>query len=297
MNGTKIGFIGLGEMGFGMAKNMLAKSGCQFMISSSNEQKKERFRELGAAVADDLSQLAQNDMIFLCLPGDKEVKDVLFGENGMLPHLKAATVIVDFSTISYLGAIETAKKLTQNGIAFLDCPISGMKKRADDGTLTVMCGGDESVFEKVRPILETVGNKVLYMGGSGHGQLAKLINQLLFDINLAAIAEIMPMAAKMGIDCKKITQVVNSGTGRSYASEFFLPRILEGSFEEGYSLQNAYKDLKSAAQISAEQAIPMPVLAAATATYQTALQKGFGQDNKGGMIKVFEQLLGIEFRR
>ena len=135
------------------------------------------------------------------------------------------------------------------------------------------------------------------MGQSGQGQLAKLINQLLFDINLAAIAEILPMAAKMGVDCGKITQVINSGTGRSYASEFFIPRILEGSFEDGYSLKNAYKDLQSASQISAKHAIPLPVLAAATATYQSALQKGFGEDNKGGMIKVFEQLLGVEFRK
>jgi len=296
MSGTKIGFMGLGEMGFGMAVNM-QKDEPDFMIISSSQQKREYFANLGAAVAADLSELGQNDIIFLCLPGGKEVEQAIFGEDGMLPQLKEGSIIVDFSTISYITATKICERLAQKEIIFLDCPISGMKKRADDGTLTVMCGGDETAFQKVKPYLDKVGNKVLYMGQSGQGQLAKLINQLLFDINLAAIAEILPMAAKMGVDCGKITQVINSGTGRSYASEFFIPRILEGSFEDGYSLKNAYKDLQSASQISAEHAIPMPVLAAATATYQSALQKGFGEDNKGGMIKVFEQLLGVEFRK
>jgi len=296
MSGTKLGFMGLGEMGFGMAVNM-QKNEPDFMILSSSQQKREHFAALGAAVANDFSELGQNDVIFLCLPGGKEVEQAIFGEGGMLPQLKSGSIIVDFSTISYITATEICERLAQKGIIFLDCPISGMKKRADDGTLTVMCGGDQAAFQRVKPYLDKVGNKVLYMGQSGQGQLAKLINQLLFDINLAAIAEILPMAAKMGVDCEKITQVINSGTGRSYASEFFIPRILEGSFEDGYSLKNAYKDLQSASQISAEQAIPMPVLAAATATYQSALQKGFGEDNKGGMIKVFEQLLGVEFRK
>jgi len=171
-----------------------------------------------------------------------------------------------------------------------------MEARAIDGTLTVMCGGERAVFDKVKPLLDCIGNKILYMGGAGSGQLTKLINQLLFDINAAAIAEILPMSKKMGLDPDLVGEVVNSGTGRSYASEFFIPRILKGHFGDGYLMKHAYKDLVSGAELGASLCIPMPVLAAATATYQMALLKGHGEKDKGGMVTVFEELLGVSYR-
>ena len=296
MNGLKLGFIGLGEMGMGMALNM-CKSSEPFMISSSDPEKRERFARLGAETAELPSGLSGNDIVFLCLPDDKVVCQVLFGENGLLPGLKPGSVVVDFSTTTYTGAIAIHKELAEKGISFIDAPVSGMKVRADNGTLTVMCGGEKEVFERIRPFFERVGEKVLYMVGPGYGQLAKLVNQLLLDINIAALAEVLPMAARLGMDCALITEVINSGTGRSYASEFFVPNILENRFDYSYSMKNAYKDLVSAWQISAEYAIPMPVLAAATATYQTALQKGLGEGNKSGMIKVFEDILDVRFRK
>ena len=134
------------------------------------------------------------------------------------------------------------------------------------------------------------------MGGPGSGQLAKLVNQLLFDINAAALAEILPMSVKMGLDPEKVGEVVNSGTGRSYASEFFIPRMLENSFSAGYPMASAYKDLVSAAEIGSRHCIPMPVLNAAVATYQMALLRGDGDLDKGGMIRVFEDLLGVRYR-
>jgi 3-hydroxyisobutyrate dehydrogenase-like beta-hydroxyacid dehydrogenase len=179
---------------------------------------------------------------------------------------------------------------------FLDAPVSGMEARAIDGTLTVMCGGAPEAFERARPLLGLIGNKILYLGPAGSGQLTKLINQLLFDINAAALAEVLPMAVKMGLDPELVGQVVNSGTGRSYASEFFIQRILRGHFADGYPMSHAYKDLISGAELSANLCIPMPVLAAATATYQAALLRGHGAKDKGGMIRLFEELLGVEYR-
>ncbi|WZB77191.1 NAD-binding protein [Achromobacter insuavis] len=142
-----------------------------------------------------------------------------------------------------------------------------------------------------------MGNQVLHMGGAGAGQLTKLVNQLLFDINCAALAEILPMACRMGLAPEQAAQVINHGTGRSYASEFFLPRILLNHFTDGYPLQAAYKDLVSAAELSARHCVPMPVLAAATATYQTALLRGHGAADKGAMVLVFEDLLNVRFRK
>jgi 3-hydroxyisobutyrate dehydrogenase-like beta-hydroxyacid dehydrogenase len=204
---------------------------------------------------------------------------------------------VDFSTINYAATMEIAKRLNERAIDFLDAPISGMEARAIDGTLTVMCGGKDDIFHEVKPFLECVGKNILYMGGSGNGQLTKLINQLLYNINMAALAEVLPMAVKMGLDPEKVGYVVNSGTGRSHASELFIPQILNGSFSSSYPLKDAYKDMVSAAEISAILGIPLPVLHAATSTYQMALLKGHGDQDKGAMICVFEELLGVNYRK
>lgn len=287
-----IAFIGLGTMGKYMALNLI-KSGELIVVSDVVEKAFAEFTEKGVAATTAAAETAKADIIFLSLPNTEVVQNVI---GGLLPQLHEGQIIVDLSTIKYNATVELRKTLDKIGVEFLDAPVSGMESRAKDGTLTVMCGGKEEVFDKVKHYFDYIGNKVLYMGGSGAGQLTKLINQLLFDINAAALAEILPMSVKMGLDSEKIGQVVNSGTGRSYASEFFIPRVLKNSFNNGYPMRSAYKDLVSAAELGANLGIPMPVLAAATATYQQALLKGLGDNDKGGMIKVFEDQLGVQFR-
>ena len=287
-----IAFIGLGTMGKYMALNLI-KSGELIVVSDVVDKAFAEFMEKGVAATTAVAETAKTDVIFLSLPNTEIVQNVI---GGLLPHLHEGQIIVDLSTIKYNATVELRKTLDEAGVEFLDAPVSGMESRAKDGTLTVMCGGKEEIFDKVKHYFDYIGNKVLYMGGSGAGQLTKLINQLLFDINAAALAEILPMSVKMGLDSEKIGQVVNSGTGRSYASEFFIPRVLKNSFHNGYPMRSAYKDLVSAAELGANLGIPMPVLAAATATYQQALLKGLGDNDKGGMIKVFEDQLGVQFR-
>jgi 3-hydroxyisobutyrate dehydrogenase-like beta-hydroxyacid dehydrogenase len=290
----KIGFVGLGQMGKPMALNML-KSGDELLVHSTQK----RYAELEKAGARGVShpkEMAGVDFLFLCLPHGDAVRDALFGAEGLASHMQPGQVVVDTSTITYNATIEIAQTLQRSGVAFLDAPVSGMEARAIEGTLTVMCGGERATFEKVEPLLRHIGNQILYMGATGSGQLTKLINQLLFDINCAALAEILPMAAKMGLDPDQVGTVINSGTGRSYASEFFVPRILKDGFSSGYPMKHAYKDLVSAAELGARLCIPMPVLAAATATYQTALLKGHGERDKGAMLLPFEELLGVRFR-
>lgn len=292
----KLGFVGLGQMGRHMAINML-KSGAELIVADMRSDNFQEFESKGARTTTNLLDVAEADIIFLCLPHSKAVQSVISDEKGIMAELKPGQILVDFSTIKYSTTIEIAQVLEEKGIGFLDAPISGMEARAKEGTLTVMCGGQRELFDRIKPYLECIGNKILYMGGTGSGQLTKLINQLIFDINVAALAEILPMSVKMGLDPEKVGEVVNSGTGRSYASEFFIPRILKNSFVEGYSLQNAYKDLISAAEISANLCIPMPVLGAATTTYQMALLKGHGESDKGAMIAVFEELIGAKYRK
>lgn len=291
----KIGFIGLGQMGKHMAINML-KSDAELIVNDMRKDHFPEFEEKGAKTTTSLEEVVAADIIFLCLPDSQIVHNVILGEKGIINYLRKGQTVVDFSTIKYTTTLEIAKRLHDKGVKFLDAPISGMEQRAMEGTLTVMCGGQKEVFDEMVPYFECVGDKILFMGDTGSGQLTKLINQLLFDINVAALAEILPMSVKMGLNPEKVGEVVNSGTGKSYASEFFIPRILKDNFEDGYSLKNAYKDLISAAEIGANLCIPMPVLGAATSTYQMALLKGHGKKDKGSMVEVFEEFLGVQYR-
>lgn len=283
-------------MGRPMAINML-KSGAALTVSSASGRHHGELEGRGAKATQDPADIAGAGIVFLCLPGTAEVRETLFGPRGLAPLMGSGQIIVDTSTSDYLETREFAAKLDERGIGFIDAPVSGMEKRAIEGTLTAMCGGRADTLEQVRPYLSCVANSILHMGDAGSGQLAKLVNQLLFDINCAAIAEVLPMAAKLGIDPEKIGQVINSGTGRSHASEFFIPRILENNFSDGYPLKHAYKDIDSGAKVGASHGIPLPVLAAASATYQMALLRGHGDLDKGAMIRVFEELLGVEFRK
>ena len=292
----KIGFVGLGQMGKNMALNMAKSKDFELTVFDVSSKNYPEFIAAGAKTADKIRQISECDVVFLSLPNASVVEAVLLGEEGLAHKLSAGKILVDLSTITYAATLRIHEALVSKGIHFLDAPVSGMESRAKDGTLSVMCGGGKDTFQAVLPYLELIGNNILFMGNPGNGQLTKLINQLLFDINAAALAEILPLAIKMELDPKKIGSIVNSGTGRSYASEFFIPRILKGDFTQGYFLQNAYKDLVSAAELSAQKCIPLPVLHAATTTYQMALLQGLGQEDKGAMIQVYEKLLGVQYR-
>lgn len=291
----KFGFAGLGQMGAPMATNMLRDHG--LLVTSLDEAAVARLQKLGADVAGCPSDFADVDALILCLPDVKVVKEVLFDDvTGLARHLKPDTIVIDTGTSEYNATLEIGAKLQAAGLRFLDAPVSGMQARAEDGSLTMMVGGSAGDLAEVRDALATMASAILHMGQAGSGQLTKLINQLLFNINAAALAEILPMSSLLGIDPEKVAEVVNSGTARSYASEFFIPHILNGDFSNGYPMQAAYKDLISGAQISTQHNVPAPVLAAATGTYQQALREGHGDKDKGAMILVFERLLGVAFR-
>ncbi len=291
----KIGFAGLGTMGKPMALNLL-KSGADLLVYSRRPECYKAFVDSGTVATANPTALTTVDILFLCLPNSDVVEDFLFGANGIAGDMRTGQIVVDFGTSNYKATLRIANRLAVNRVSFLDAPVSGMEARAVEGTLTVMCGGEKSVFEKVEPFFDFVGNNILYMGGPGAGQLTKLVNQLLFDINMAALAEVFPLAVKLGLDPKDVGTVINSGTGRSFASEFFISRILEDNFTDGYSLKNAYKDLVSGSELSAEMCIPLPVMHAATTTYQMAILEGHGNLDKGAMICVFEKLLGVMCR-
>ena len=294
---TKIGFVGLGQMGKWMALNVL-KQGFDLTVFDLDQQAVTALTAEGAKTAASPSALAaETDWIFLSLPNTDIVEAVIFGADGLVHHARPGQLVIDLGTTGYMATLEFAKRLEAKGVDFSDSPVSGMEARAQAGTLTIMFGGRKKIFNQVQPIFNSLGNLILYVGNLGSGQLTKLINQLLFNISAAAIAEILPMAVKLGLDPEKVLNVVNTGTGQSFASEFFGQRILKNHFTDGYALKHAYKDMISAAEICAHKKIPLPLVHAATTTYQLALAAGLGDEDKGAMIKVFENILGVEFRK
>ena len=293
----KIGFIGLGTMGRWMAINLI-KAGFPLNFFARRKVVLEEVTAQGGQASPSPRELAQQvPWIIFCLPDTETVEAILFGEEGIAGVLKPGQVVIDCSTIHPLGSRKIAQSLKSRGVVFLDAPISGMEARAKAGTLTIMVGGEEEAFQQVRPALEAMGNKVLYVGPSGNGQLMKLTNQLLFNIHCAALAEVLPMAVKMGLDPEQVIAVTRTSTGQCFALDNFGPLILEGNFGPGYPLEDAYKDMVHAGEISSSHRIPLPLTASAMATYQMALDQGLGRENKGAMIKVWEKILDVEVRK
>lgn len=294
---AKIGFIGLGTMGKWMALNML-KAGFPMKVYDINPAAVQFLTGQGAEAAKSPAELAgQVDWLFLSLPDTEVVEKAVFGENGVAEGARPGLVLVDLSTIGYIPTLEINRKLREKGILFADAPVSGMEARAKEAKITVMFGGDEGLFQMLQPALEAIGNQIVYMGVVGSGQLTKLINQLLFNISCAGLAEVLPMAVKLGLDPEKVAQVVTTGTGRSFAADFFIPLTLQNRFDEGYPVKSAYKDMISAAEISAHKGIPLPVVNATAVTFQMAIAEGLGDLSKGGLIRLFEKMLKTEFRR
>lgn len=294
---TDVGFIGLGQMGKWMALNLIHK-GFSLLVC---DLKKEAMNDLvkhGAKAHENLSEIAnQCDNIVLSLPDTSVVESVLFGKGGLKPELKAGHTIIDCGTTHPLFTRQTSALLKKEGIVFIDAPVSGMESRAKEGTLTIMVGGEEDTYLKIHPLLEAMAKTIVYMGASGNGQLAKMTNNVLFNISCAAMAEILPMATKMGLDPEKICSVVRTGTGQSYGFDFFSPLVLDDNFTPGYPMKSAYKDMATVMEISNEYQIPLPVTSATMQTYQIALAQGLGGENKGAMIKVWEKALGVKVRK
>lgn len=293
---TRIGFIGLGQMGAHMARNLLWPD-TVLVVSDLLANKVTELCEAGAMAASGVRDFADCSLIFLSLPDGKELKSVVLEEGGLLPHLSRGQTVVDLSTVVLTDTRDVANALKDKGIEFLDAPVSGMEKGAKDGTLAVMVGGDIVVYEKVKPYFERIGSTIIHMGETGAGQLTKAINNSLYDICIAGTMEILLLALKAGLDPVKVGEIINNGSGRSYASEHFIPRILDGKFRGSFPLAWAYKDLITTIHLAIEEQVPIPILSATANVYRTAIQKGHGMDDKGAIALVYEDILNIQYRR
>lgn len=297
MSEHPVGFIGLGRMGFGMASN-LAKAGIPLTVFDARAQPMQELADQGACAATDPAELASKvKYLFLCLPSEKEVDEVLFGEQGIVSQAPEGLVIVDTTTMNCRAALALAEESGKAGVPYSDCPISGMPFRAENGTLTMMFGGSSAMFAEARPYLDIMGEFIVHCGEVGMGQLMKAVNNIIYNVNIAAICEVMPLAVKAGLATDTLEQVLTTASARSFASEYFVPRILDGKFDGDFPLQAAFKDIVNIQQAAARLQVSTPVVDAMVATYQAAMDMGFGDEPKSAMVKVYEQRSGKKVRR
>jgi 3-hydroxyisobutyrate dehydrogenase-like beta-hydroxyacid dehydrogenase len=298
---SPIGFIGVGRMGHGMLKNLLA-AGASVHVYDLDPSALAAAAALGATPhADPAAVAARVKTLFLCVPAGPEVRAVLFGDhaNPATAVVASATnglLIVDHTTYNRDEAEGVAARAREHAMRYADCPISGMPQRADNGTLTIMFGGAADDFADAQAYLNVTGEFVVHCGEVGTGQLMKAFNNVIYDINIAAFCELLPLALRAGLDQDVLAKVVTSGSSRSFASEYFVPRILAGEFRDDFSLSAAYKDIQNVQETATRLHAMTPLTSAMVAVYQQAIAQGYGDEPKSSMIKVYEQQLGIEFR-
>jgi 3-hydroxyisobutyrate dehydrogenase-like beta-hydroxyacid dehydrogenase len=284
-------------MGRGMAHNLLA-AGMDLTVFDLDAGAAEGLAAAGARVAGSAAELAAGvDRVFLCLPFAPEVRETLFGDGGLCSGARPGLHVVDCTTLIQSDALDIAGRAAAAGLRYNDCPVSGMPFRAADGTLTIMFGGEAADFEGVRALLEHMGSDVIHCGPLGCGQLMKAVNNVIYDINISALCELLPLATRAGLDPETVAAVVTSGSSRSFASDYFVPRMLEGRFEGDFSMGQAWKDIVNVQEVAVRHGAMTPVTAAMTAVYQTAIARGHGGEPKSAMIKVYEQVLGVVFRK
>jgi len=294
-NDLKVGFIGLGQMGMGMALNIL-KNGHALSVFDISDSAMKAIETHGAVVCESAAVLAQNcNLILLCLPSTDIVEAVLFGDEGILSADLAVTVI-DTSTLNKQAAIDFAKRCQQRYVNYCDCPVSGLPQRAKEGTLTSMFGGNTDIFNNTRSLLECFSSTVVHCGDTGSGQAMKTFNNIIYNINIAALCEVLPTAVASGLKPDALAEVTSSGSSSSFAANYFVPKMLNNTFTGDFTMDSALKDLQNMTSMAAETGADMPLTLAMMQTYKEAIDAGFGAESKSAMLKVYERQLGVLFR-
>jgi len=294
-NDFKIGFIGLGQMGMGMAQNIL-KKGHELHVFDVSATAMQTLQDDGATACDSAAELTQKcNLVLLCLPSADVVENVLFGEQGVLEAKRPLTVL-DTSTLNKQAAIEFAQRCKALQVHYCDCPISGLPQRAKDGTLTSMFGGDVDTFKTTCSIVECFSSTVVHCGSTGSGQAMKTINNIIYNINIAALCEVLPTAVASGLKPDALAQVTSSGSSSSFASTYFVPKMLNDTFTGDFTMQSAFKDLVNMQHMATDIGAEMPLTIAMMEIYKSAIDAGFGDQSKSAMLKVYEEQLKVLFR-
>jgi len=294
---TKIGFIGLGIMGLPMAKN-LVKAGYDIIAYDMLEAPLQNVAQSGAKAASSVVEVAKSaDIIITMLPNSPHVQTVVLGENGVLGNAKPGTIIVDMSSISPIVSREIALECGKKNVDFLDAPVSGGEPKVIEGTLAIMVGGKESVFQNVEEILLKMGSSAVYVGEAGSGNVTKLANQIIVALNIAAMSEAMVLATKCGVDPEKVYHAIRRGLAGSTVLDAKMPMVLDGNFKPGFRMELHIKDLQNALDAAHSVQSPIPLTAEVMEMMQGLKAQGKQTNDHSGIVEYYEKLADVAVRR
>ncbi len=288
----KIGFIGLGIMGTPMALHLTAAGHTLFVHTRSTLP--EAIAASAAQACASAAEVARSaEVVFTMVPDTADVEAVLFGANGIAAGLAAGTggarkVVVDMSSISPMATKAFAQRINALGADYIDAPVSGGEVGAKAASLTIMCGGDAAVFERVRPLLETMGKNITLVGGNGDGQTTKVANQIIVALNIAAVGEALLFASKAGADPAKVRQALMGGFAASRILEVHGERMIKRTFAPGFRIKLHQKDLGLALQGARELGVSLPQTASAAQLMQACAANGMADLDHSALVRALE---------
>ncbi len=289
-----IGFVGLGIMGGGMVRNLL-KAGFEVHVWNRTSSRMAPIEAAGANGAPDAATVAaRSDIIILCVSETRDVEEVLFGENGVLKGARPGSLIIDTSTISPQVTVSMEARLRAAGLRMLDAPISGGSEGAANGTLSIMVGGDETDVTRAMGALEAMASRITHVGGTGAGQMVKLVNQILVVGTMMAISEALLFAQKGGLDLAKTLEAVEHGAAGSWMLSNRGTQAIVRDFEPGFTIDLQQKDLRLVLEAADALGIPLPMTGQIFQLYRSLQERGLGGEGNHALIMALENLAGAQ---
>jgi 3-hydroxyisobutyrate dehydrogenase len=288
---TNIAFIGIGGMGSPMAQNL--QSQADFSVKAWNRTQQGRplvqlAQERGVEVVPTIqAAVATADIICICVSDVRDVDRVIFGEGGIAHHAQPGSIVIDFSTIGPQAARDIAQKLQPYKLHFLDAPVSGGDIGAQQGTLTIMVGGDRAIFDRSLPVFNALGKKIVHCGAVGSGQAIKLCNQVLCSLHMVALTEAMLLAQQLGVDPHLAIDICSSGAGGSWALSNLAPKAVTGDFQPGFMVKHILKDLRLVAENLQE--LDLPGVNLANQMFESVSDLGGAEQGTQAMIRAYQQ--------
>ena len=288
----KVGFIGLGIMGRPMAKNLL-KAGYELVVNDFNKDAVADVVSCGAVAASSGAEAAsQCEVIITMVPNSPHVRAAALGEGGIAEGAKPGTVLIDMSSIDPTESKAIGAELAKKGIEMMDCPVSGGEPKAIDGTLSVMCGGKKELFDKYYDMLMVMAGSVVYVGELGSGNVAKLANQIVVAVNIAAVSEALTFAKKAGTDPELVYQAIRGGLAGSTVMDAKAP-----NYQPGFRLELHIKDLNNALNAAHAASAPVPLTGQLMEMMQSLKAAGCEREDHSALVKYYEKIAGETVRR
>ena len=286
---ARIGFIGMGLMGIPMSCRLLA-AGYPVTVWNRNPDKMALPATRGASIAASIAQLCSDvDIIMLCVSDTAAVEEIVLAERGLLESLKAEQVIIDFSSIEPEATKKLAKKVALKSVHWLDTPVSGGVAGAEQGTLVIMAGGDEVILNSVRPILESLSQRITRMGNVGAGQVTKICNQMIVSCNVLVMAEVMALAEKSGVDSKQLPQALSGGFADSIPLQLTGPRMAQRDYQPvKWHVKTLLKDLDMANGLAKDSLSAIPMAGLGAELMRQHAGKGFNDSDPCTLIELYQ---------